>query len=361
MNGKQIYEGGDEMNNPFTLMFGKEPKTLIPNSGQFDGIKETFLSDSATSDAQLITGVRGSGKTVMLTRLSKYFSALKDWIVVELNPETDMLEYLASSVYDQANMKFRFLKKEFSFSFQGLSISLSGEKPVSNIVTLLEQMFEVIKKKGKKVLICIDDISNNQNVKTFVQQYQIFVRKDYPLYLLMTGLYENVRSLQNEKSLTFLYRAPSTNIGSLNLMEIADSFEETLKVSREEAVKMAKLTNGYAFAYQVLGFVVFESGKTKLDENILKQFDYKLREYVYEKIYFDLPENEKKIVNALADLESGKIASVLMKLNLSRESISQYRDKLLKKGVITKSGWGEVSFALPRFKEFILANREFDY
>ena len=169
------------MNNPFTLIFGKEPKSLISNSGQFDSIKDSFLSDSPTTTVELITGVRGSGKTVMLTRLSKYFSALKDWIVVELNPETDMLEYLASSVYEQANMKFRFLKKEFSFSFQGLSISLSGEKPVSNVVTLLEQMFEVIKKKGKKVLICIDDISNNQNVKTFVQQYQIFIRKDYHL------------------------------------------------------------------------------------------------------------------------------------------------------------------------------------
>ena len=349
------------MNNPFTLIFGKEPKSLISNSGQFDSIKDSFLSDSPTTTVELITGVRGSGKTVMLTRLSKYFSALKDWIVVELNPETDMLEYLASSVYEQANMKFRFLKKEFSFSFRGLSISLSGEKPVSNVVTLLEQMFEVIKKKGKKVLICIDDISNNKNVKTFVQQYQIFIRKDYPLYLLMTGLYENVRSLQNEKSLTFLYRAPSTSISALSLISIADSFEETLKVSREEAVKMAKLTNGYAFAYQVLGYVFFESGKTELDQRILKEFDGKLREYVYEKIYFDLPDNEKKIVNALADLEVGKIADVMKATRNSKETISQYRSKLLRKGIITKSGWGEVSFALPRFKEFILANKEFDY
>ncbi len=349
------------MNNPFTLIFGKEPKLLISNSSQFDSIKDSFLSDSPVKTAELITGVRGSGKTVMLTRLSKYFSALKDWIVVELNPETDMLEYLASSVYEQANMKFRFLKKEFSFSFRGLSISLSGEKPASNVVSLLEKMFEVIKKKGKKVLICIDDISNNRNVKTFVQQYQILIRKDYPLFLLMTGLYENVRSLQNKELLTFLYRAPSTNIGSLNLMEIADSFEGTLKVSREEAVKMAKLTNGYAFAYQVLGYVFFESGKTELDQRILKEFDGKLREYVYEKIYFDLPDNEQKIVNALADLDVGKVSEIMKAVNMDKKSFSQYRDKLLKKGIISSNHWGEVSFALPRFKEFILANREFDY
>ena len=342
-------------------MFGKEPKSFISNSGQFDSIKEEFLADSPASTVKLITGVRGSGKTVMLTRLHKYFSSLSDWIVVEMNPETDMLEYLASSIYEQANMKFRFLKKEFNFSFQGLSITLSGEKPVSNVVTLLENMLEVIKKKNKKVLICIDDISNNQNVKTLVQQYQIFIRKDYPLFLLMTGLYENVRSLQNEKSLTFLYRAPSTSMNSLNLIGIADSFEETLRVSREEAVKMAKLTNGYAFAYQVLGYVFFESGKTKLDNSIVKEFDSKLREYVYEKIYYDLPNHEKKIANAMAELDTNKIAEIGKAAHLSTESLSQYRSKLLKKGIIVKSGWGEVSFALPRFKEFILANKEFDY
>lgn len=349
------------MNNPFTLIFGKEPKLLISNSSQFDSIKDSFLSDSPVKTAELITGVRGSGKTVMLTRLSKYFSALKDWIVVELNPETDMLEYLASIVYEQANMKFRFLKKEFSFSFRGLSISLSGEKPVSNVVSLLEKMFEVIKKKGKKVLICIDDISSNRNVKTFVQQYQILIKKDYPLFLLMTGLYENVRSLQNKELLTFLYQSPSTRVGSLNRIEIADSFKKTLNVEKDVADKMAKLTNGYAFAYQVLGYVFFESGKTELDERILKEFDNRLREYVYEKIFFDLPDNEQKIVNALADLDVGKVSEIMKAVKMKKESFSQYRDKLLKKGIISSNRWGEVSFTLPRFKEFILANREFDY
>lgn len=33
----------------------------------------------------MITGVRGSGKTVMLTDISKHFRKDKDWIVIELN------------------------------------------------------------------------------------------------------------------------------------------------------------------------------------------------------------------------------------------------------------------------------------
>ena len=148
-------------NNPFSLSFGKEPKSLISSSNQFNEIKDSFLSDNPISSTYLITGVRGSGKTVLLTRLSKFFEKNEDWFVVELNPEIEMFEYLASSIYEQINSKFPFMKKEFSFSFAGLTFSLKGEKPVSNVITLLERMFEIIAKQNKKVLICIDDVSLN--------------------------------------------------------------------------------------------------------------------------------------------------------------------------------------------------------
>lgn len=346
--------------NPFSLTFGKEPKTIISNSSIFDEIKDKFLSLNPSSTTTLITGVRGSGKTVLLTRLCKYFDEIDDWVVVELNPETDMLEYLASSIYEKCKYKYKFVKKDFSFSFKGISITLSGENPISNVITLLEKMFDVLIKKNKKVLICVDDVSNNQNVKTFVQQYQIFIRKDYPLFLLMTGLYENVRNLQNEKSLTFLYRAPQINIGSLSLMSIAESFEDVFEVSKEDAIILSKLTNGYAFAYQVLGYVLFEQNKKKLDGNVLKEFDRYLREYVYEKIYFDLPDKEKMIVNVLSKSDDGSISYIMENLKMNKENISQYRDKLLKKGILVKNGWGKLNFALPRFKEYVLLQQEFE-
>ena len=39
--------------------------------------------------------------------------------------------------------------------------------------------------------------------------------------------------------------------------------------------------------------------------------------------------------------------------------MSQYRDKLLKKGIIAKAGWGVIDFALPRFREYVLLMKEF--
>ena len=39
---------------------------------------------------------------------------------------------------------------------------------------------------------------------------------------------------------------------------------------------------------------------------------------------------------------------------MNKQNISQYRDKLLKKGIIVKTGWGKIAFTLPRLKEYLL-------
>lgn len=348
------------MNNPFTLTFGKEPKNIISRYEQFDIVKNSFLSENPSNNTYLITGVRGSGKTVLLSGIEKYFNELDDWIVVDLNPEDDMVEYLASYIYEKSKTKFRFLKKEFSFSFYGVSLSISGEKPISNVVTLLENMLEIIKKRNKNVLICIDEVSNNVNVKKFVQQFQILIRKEYPLFLIMTGLYENVKNLQNEKTLTFLYRAPQLVINNLSLISIAESYKKILKISNDETVELSKLTKGYAFAYQVLGYLLFENNKKSLDNNIINEFDAYLREYVYEKIYFDLTDVEKEFIIALAIYDNKKVSEIADIVKLKKGNISQYRDKLIKKGILNNSGWGKLDFALPRFREYILLQKEFE-
>ena len=337
--------------NPFSLSFGKEPKNVLKREQQFEMILSNYLQDTPSTDAYIITGVRGSGKTVLLSQIYKYFNLLKDWIVVELNPSDDMIEDLAASIYEQVNFKFKYMKKEFSFSFKGVSFSISGDIPVSNAKTLIEKMLAVLKKTNKKVLICVDEINNNDNVKKFIQQYQIYIRKEFQLYLVMTGLYENVRSLQNEKSLTFLYRTPQIELNSLPLIDIYYSFKDLLNIDDKFATKLAKLTNGYAYAYQTLGYLVYENKYTSVTKELLEKFDYYLRTFVYEKIYDDLPNKEKEIIVAMTELENVK--DIREKSNLTKESFSQYRSRLLKKGIVMSPKNGILQYTLPRFKEFI--------
>ena len=58
-------------------------------------------------------------------------------------------------------------------------------------------MLTILKSKNKKVLIAIDEANNYDELKYFISDYQQLLRNKFPVYLLMTGLYENISKLQN--------------------------------------------------------------------------------------------------------------------------------------------------------------------
>ena len=147
-------------------------------------------------------------------------------------------------------------------------------------------MLEKIQKKNKKVLITIDEVTNNEYMKIFAKTFQALVRQDLPVYLIMTGLYENISKLQDDKTLTFLYRAPKIYLESLNISSIAFSYKNIFNLSDEQALKMANLTNGYAYAYQVLGYLVYENNGI-IDDMVINNFDQYLQEFVYDKLWLN--------------------------------------------------------------------------
>ena len=86
------------MQNPFSLTFGKEPQSLISRPLQNSEIIEGFKQDPPSFQVCMITGVRGSGKTVAMTSISSEFQKMKEWIVIDLNPERDMLRTMAAEL-----------------------------------------------------------------------------------------------------------------------------------------------------------------------------------------------------------------------------------------------------------------------
>lgn len=59
------------MTNPFTLSFGKQPSTYISRLEQTNEVVENFPPKPANCMMYMITGVRGAGKTVLMTSIAK--------------------------------------------------------------------------------------------------------------------------------------------------------------------------------------------------------------------------------------------------------------------------------------------------
>lgn len=117
---------------------------------------------------------------------------------------------------------------------------------------------------------------------------------------------------------------------------------------------MTGLTKGYPFAFQVLGYLCWENKGIKTIEQILAEYDQYLEEYVYSKIWSELSELDRKILLEMSTSGETKVKNIRQSIGMKSELFSVYRDRLKRKGVLDTSKYGEVSFILPRFAEFVL-------
>ena len=342
------------MNNPFTLSFGKKPLQYISRISQTNEIIENFNTPTPSNQIYMITGVRGSGKTVMMAAIASELKKNEEWIVVELNPTRDLLQSMAAKLYSLPEMHTHFVEAKLDFTVLGFGVSVENAAPVTDIESAIELMLVELQRKQKRLLITVDEITNCEYVRVFASSFQIFMRQEYPIFLLMTGLYDNIYNLQNEDSLTFLYRAPKMILEPLNYTAVRKHYMDIFNLDIEAAGEMTGLTKGYPFAFQVLGYLCWENKGIKTMEQILTEYDQYLEEYVYSKIWSELSELDRKILIEMSVSGETKVKNIRERIEMKSEKFSIYRDRLKRKGVLDTSKYGEVSFILPRFAEFVL-------
>lgn len=331
----------------------RKPVQYVSRIVQINRIIEDYEAVPAVNQIYMVTGVRGSGKTVMMTNIADILSKRDDWIVVELNATRDLLQSLASRLYAVPRLHDCFLKAKLDFSAFGLGVTIENAAPVTDVEDMVAKMLEQLQRLGKRLLITNDEVVYSEQMKVFASAFQIFMRQEYPIFILMAGLYENIYELQNNKSLTFLYRAPKIILEPLNLTAVRQQYKNIFALEEEKAERMAALTRGYPFAFQVLGYLYWEHRDTMTLDEILPEYDQYLEEYVYSKIWLEISEKDKEILQVLAVSGEIKVKNLREKLGLASEQFSVYRERLKRKGVIDTRQYGMVSMALPRFEEFI--------
>lgn len=343
-----------ENRNPFTIQFGVTPFSYISRISQSEEILDN-LKTSYTGCMHLITGIRGSGKTVFMTHIVNSLEKEKNWIVISLNPELDLYRSACSKL--NKILKGSNLRSKLSFSYKDITVGLESEQNQYELLeTELEELLKLASNREKKVIFAIDEISNSDEVKKFLHSFQIYIRENLAVYIIATGLPNNISSLANYKTLTFLQRAERTHMDPLDLGRIRNEYKELLGVSDEIAVKMSKLTRGYSYAYQLLGNLVWKNNKM-YDESLLLKYDDMLAEYTYNKIYSEMSERDLLFLRTIFNNNITTVRELISVMGITAKEFSVYRDRLIKKGLIISRQRGQFEIVLPRFKEY-LKNRE---
>lgn len=342
------------MQNPFTLTFGKSPLEPVERPVQTNEIIDTFTAEPVNQQMFLITGVRGSGKTVMMTEISRKLRTREEWVVIELNPSVDLLQGILSKLNSNPVCAGIIKSAKIDLSFWGFGVSIEGAAPITDAETAIIAILEKMKKNGKKLLVTIDEVTNNEFMHVFAGSFQIFVRQDLPIFLLATGLYENIDELQNEKNLTFLYRAPKIQMKPLNQQAIIKKYMNIFQIEREQATQMAELTKGYPFAFQVLGYLTWNNHGNYRE--VLEEYEQYLSEFVYDNIWSELSQKDRVVARGIAETDSGKIKDIREHLGMETNQFNPYRKRLIKKGILSGEMRGYVYFTLPLFEDYVLVN-----
>ena len=341
------------MRNPYVISFGRIPTQYISRRVLISDIIDALESDIIEEQAYKLTGVRGTGKTVTLTEIEKKIRENDNWIVVGIKSNGNIIEDIIANLYSSVPFLTSFVDANLNLTKFGIGLNLSNKSPVASLDYALKTILREVDRKGMRVLITIDEARKTKHMVDFIQEFQILIREELPVFLIAAGLYEDVESIENAEGLTFFLRAAKYEMTPLNHTFIRNDYEKTLNVSREVAEKMATITKGYAFAYQALGKYMWDLNAQDITEEVLALLDEALAEKVYRKIWSELAPRDKWFLEYIVKKDKMSATELLEMTNKKHNEWSEPRKRLTEKGIIDTKIRGQIIVCLPRLKEFV--------
>ncbi len=341
------------MRNPYVISFGRIPTQYISRRVLISDIIDALESDIIEEQAYKLTGVRGTGKTVTLTEIEKKIRENDNWIVVGVKSNGNIIEDIIANLYSSVPFLTSFVDANLNLTKFGIGLNLSNKSPIASLDYALKTILREADRKGMRVLITIDEARKTKHMVDFIQEFQILIREELPVFLIAAGLYEDVESIENAEGLTFFLRAAKYEMTPLNHTFIRNDYEKTLNVSREVAEKMATITKGYAFAYQALGKYMWDLNAQDITEEVLALLDETLAEKVYRKIWSELAPRDKWFLEYIVKKDKMSATELLEMTNKKHNEWSEPRKRLTEKGIIDTKIRGQIIVCLPRLKEFV--------
>lgn len=365
----------EKSKNPFKPSFGSVPPIFLDREELTQTVADEIKDENSPYRTTLVCGMRGSGKTSFMADVCNTIEKDDKWVVVYPAADGNLCQNLINSIISKTESKVKkfFDSTELSLSLFGAGITKKQKDSDDNtgFQSDMEKLLKKLQEKHMSLLIALDEVSSTEEIRNFASLYNVLKIQSYPVALIMTGLPYNISELQNDKVLTFLLRSARVELAPLDLFSIKYSYKTTFeeagrKISDSTCAFMAKITAGYAYAFQLLGYLVWKCEAVEIDVDLVKGIfpEYKVNLFrnVYSKIYSEMSSVDRKILKIIAHSDHASITpkDLAQKLGRTPGYVSTYRKRLLEDQVIEISEDGHIGFSLPFFKDFILETQEME-
>ena len=330
-------------------------------------------------------GLRGVGKTVLLTALREY--AIKEGVLTfhfEIQEKVSLINDIILSASQTLSKisKVEKIKNIFEAAKNSLqsftltyttgenSISVEMNKKLSemmlqsNLVELLLNLGRLAKESKNTIIYFIDEIqyAKQNELEALITAQHRINQERLPITIIAAGLPKILVNMTESK--TYAERMFAfVEISSLEYKDAKNAIVNPGKpfdiTYTEEALKeIYRITEGYPYFIQQFCHIISKKYK-EIDLNIvneMKSIFFKELDKSFFKVRFDkCTPKEKEFMFAMVSCGElpCTVANVAHIMNKELKSISPIRARLINKGLIYATRHGEIDFTVPKFDEFL--------
>lgn len=361
----------EQARNPFRPTAGAEPPQLIGRAGMLDEfVYGLRIRSGAPGLLTIFTGARGIGKTVMLGE-AEDAARTRGWAVVSETATRGFLGRIGESMRTIADELGDGPAGRRITGISAAGFSIATELPPQQQAgwrQVGEQLLRLLDAQGTGLAITLDEIhgADRDELAQLAASVQHFIRDGLPIALVFAGLPAAVSDLLNEGVATFLRRADRIDLHAAAVDEVATSYSETFAdlphlidptLLRAAAVS----TEGYPFLIQLVGYHLWQLAEastaplTKTDVDLaLAAAHRRNTRVVIDAALSTVSPKDLDFLRAMAEDDApATTADIGRRLGDQKNTIGNYRARLIDAGLIQPAGRGRLDFALPGLREHL--------
>ncbi|ODT22257.1 MAG: hypothetical protein ABS64_12730 [Microbacterium sp. SCN 69-37] len=357
--------------NPFRPTAGAEPPHLIGRAGLLDEfVYGLSIRSGAPGLLTIFTGARGIGKTVMLGAAEDAARA-RGWVVISETATRGFLGRIGESMRTAAEEIGDGPTGRRVTGMSAAGFSITTQLPPEQQAgwrQIGERLLHLLDERGTGLAITLDEIhgADRDELAQLAASVQHFIRAGLPIALVFAGLPAAVSDLLNEGVATFLRRADRIDLHAAAIDEVETSFRETFAglthpIDPALIRSAAASTGGYPFLIQLVGYHVWQLAEATdaplTGENVelaLSAAHRRNTRVVIDAALSTVSPKDLDFLRAMSEDDGpSTTADIGRRLGDRKNTIGNYRARLIDAGLIQPAGRGRLDFAIPGLREHL--------
>lgn len=359
---------------PFSTRSGVVPDYLLGRERAIEAVKSNLDSPLTDENGNLLfLGLRGIGKTVMLTEAGR-LAKERGWLVINSYlTEDGLIRRIHQSVNAIERVKHKS-HKSIGVNIPGVNFSATqdSEIPELNLSDRLRQLLKTTRAPG--ILLTVDEVHSTagraqEELREYGNEIQLAHREGLPVMSITAGLPGGISSLLKDTNeynkrtgATFLRRAAKQYLDAIDDEEIWNAYAQAAAVTGKLVAPdildlLTDAAKGYPYLFQLIGQRVWHTNSAVIDIKTAKaginSAIRRLGSAVLDTSLADLSALDKSFLLAMAqDDGASKMQDIAARMKISPSQASNYKTRLIEAEMVVGER-GFASFTIPYMREHL--------